>query len=381
MPGIAIIPARGGSKGVLKKNMRTVDGVPLVERAIAAAKMAHEVTDVFVSTDSHEIADLSKRLGAKVVLRPEELAQDDSSSESALLHTLNTLSYSGVTAFIQCTSPFIRPEDLDEGIRKVETGVADSVFSAVEDHGFRWADQGDHWKPIGHQASSRPRRQDLPSQCRETGAFYVFSAQGLRDSNSRFHGRIDCVQVPKWSSIEIDEEEDLQLANAVSHMHALVPMNWREDIGAIIFDFDGVQTDDFFWLDENGRESVRLSRSDGQGFKLLRENGKRVLILSTERNAVVSMRAAKLGVEVIHGVESKGQALQKWASQNQVSLQRIMYVGNELNDFEAMTIVGFPVSVKDAHPKIKSISKKHLRSRGGHKVVREVANFFEEGRG
>ena len=195
MSCIAIIPARGGSKGIQDKNLQPVHGVPLVARAVRAAISSVTVDTVYVSTDTERIASVAARSGAEVIKRPAEISGDEASSEAALLHALEQAPDAEIVVFIQATSPFIDPMDIDSAVRMVRDGQFDSVFAGLEDHGFRWEQRGEAFEPLGHDAASRPRRQDLPHRVIETGAFYVFRAKGLRDSGSRFHGRIGCVEV------------------------------------------------------------------------------------------------------------------------------------------------------------------------------------------
>jgi len=137
MATVAIIPARGGSKGVPGKNLSEVGGVPLVVRAIRACQASESIDLVVVSTDDDAIAGLSSAEGARVVDRPAELCGDTSTSESALLHTLDVLrTVDGfcpeITVFVQCTSPFLDPGDIDAAIARIDSGEADSAFAAVE---------------------------------------------------------------------------------------------------------------------------------------------------------------------------------------------------------------------------------------------------------
>ena len=213
---MAIIPARGGSKGITDKNLQPVGGIPLVTRAIQAAQAADGIDEVYVSTDSDRIAEAAQAAGAGVIARPADLSGDTASSESAILHAIGELPDAEIVVFIQATSPFINPKDLSRACVMVASGEFDVAFSGVEDHGFRWEESDGAFQPIGHEASSRPRRQDLPHRILETGAFYVFRAEGIRDSGSRFHGRIGVVEVTRDSSMEIDSYDDLELARRIA---------------------------------------------------------------------------------------------------------------------------------------------------------------------
>lgn len=131
---IAIIPARGGSKGVPGKNVARVGGIPLIARAVRAALSSGVIDLVVVSTDDAVIASAARTAGAQVVERPAEISGDTASSESALLHALDTLAADGiaprVTAFLQATSPFIPSDALRDAVAAVRDGRADSAFSA-----------------------------------------------------------------------------------------------------------------------------------------------------------------------------------------------------------------------------------------------------------
>ena len=375
MSTVAIIPARGGSKGIKDKNLQEVGGVSLVGRAIRSAKMAQKIQEVYVSTDSRAIAAEARRWGAKTLSRPADISADDSSSESALEHAVNEIDGVDIVVFLQCTSPFIRGTELDLAVEWVESGKYDSVFSAIEDHGFRWQEKGGVVEPVGHRIDKRSRRQDLPNRYLETGAFYTFRAEGLLKAGSRFHGLVGCVPVTKISHIDIDDQDDLERARLISKIFFDEPL--RKKIRGVVLDFDGVQTDDYVWLDQDGREMVRVSRSDGHGISLMKQAGLDVLILSTEKNSVVSARARKLGVEVILGQERKAKALVEWAKKKKLNLEELAFLGNETNDLDAMKLVGLPVAVSDANPEIIRMASVVLTSKGGEKAVRELAGIVE----
>ncbi|WP_292828044.1 acylneuraminate cytidylyltransferase [Microbacterium sp.] len=373
---VAVIPARGGSKGVPRKNVRRVGGVPLVARAIAAARATASVERVFVSTDDQEIAAVAQEWGAHVIARPAELADDEASSESVLLHALDALEDQGiipeVLVFLQATSPFIDPRDIDVAIDLVAANEHDCVFSAIETYGFVWAADAGIASGVNHDPSVRPRRQDREPHYLETGAFYVMDAAGFRDARHRFFGRVGLVEVAERTAIEIDSEEQLALAQAIAPLFA--HDNVLMGAAAVVTDFDGVHTDDTVHTDADGRESVRVSRSDGMGIARLRRAGIPVLILSAETNPVVSARARKLEVDVLQGVQDKVGALREWAKAQGVPLSRIAYIGNDINDLGCLEVVGFPVAVPEAHPLVLAAARVVVSRTGGHGAVRELAD-------
>ena len=142
------------------------------------------------------------------------------------------------------------------------------------------------------------------------------------------------------------------------------------NINLIVYDFDGVMTDNKFYLSENGSESVKLSRADGLGIAEIKKLGKEQLILSTEKNIIVKKRAEKLQIDCIQGVFDKKQELEKFIKSKEIQLKNILYIGNDINDLEVMHSVGLRLCPSDAHPIIISISDIVLESKGGEGVVR-----------
>jgi 3-deoxy-D-manno-octulosonate 8-phosphate phosphatase (KDO 8-P phosphatase) len=151
-----------------------------------------------------------------------------------------------------------------------------------------------------------------------------------------------------------------------------------DKIEAFIFDFDGVLTNNLVYIGQDGQELVSCSRSDGLAFDVLRKLNKPMLILSTEKSLVVAARAKKLNIPCVQGVDDKVEALKKFAINGEYNLEKILFVGNDINDSKAMKICGFSVCPSDSHYKIKQIADIVLESRGGQGVVRElVENIFE----
>ena len=372
---VAIIPARGGSKGVVRKNLRRVGGIPLVARAVDAASRCAAVDRVVVTTDDAEIAAVAAEWGAEIVERPGDLSGDEASSESALLHALDVLDSRhvevGVVAFLQATSPFIDVDALTGAVQLVRSRRRDSVFSAVETYGFLWEKgAGGAAEAVNHDIDVRPRRQDRAPHYLETGGFYVVRAAGFRASRHRFFGSVGIAEVPARTALEVDSADELEIARALA---PLVDRPEPVTVDAVVTDFDGVHTDDTARLDQDGVEAVTVSRSDGMGVSLLRAAGIPFLILSTETNPVVSMRARKLGVDARQAQPDKAAALCEWAAAKGVPLSRVAYLGNDVNDLPCLDIVGWPVAVPDAHPLVLAAARVVLDRRGGEGAVRDLA--------
>ncbi len=180
-------------------------------------------------------------------------------------------------------------------------------------------------------------------------------------------------EVDPARALEIDTLRELEVAGLLASLFA---GGVDVDVDALVTDFDGVHTDDTVQVDSDGRELVTVSRADGAGVAALTRAGIPVLILSSETNAVVAARGRKLGIEVVHGVRDKGAAITAWAAESGYDLARVAYLGNDTNDLPAMALVGHPVAVADAHPRVRAAARLVLGRRGGAGAVRELADII-----
>ncbi|KQX71100.1 MULTISPECIES: N-acylneuraminate cytidylyltransferase [unclassified Streptomyces] len=394
---LAVIPARGGSKGVPAKNLAPVGGVPLVTRAVRECRATRLVTDVVVSTDDHAIAAAAREAGAEVVQRPAAIAGDTATSEAAVLHALDAheaLHGSPVDAvlLVQCTSPFLVRDDIDGVAAAVVEEGADTAVTVAPFHGFVWrdgdtaegADADGGTGPAGgfgvnHDKAVRPRRQDRPQDLLETGAAYAMRADGFRAHGHRFFGRTELVRTDAARVLEIDDPHDLARARALvplfdTNRPGSLPT--AADIDAVVLDFDGTQTDDRVLIDSDGREFVSVHRGDGLGIAALRRSGLRMLILSTERNPVVAARARKLRLPVLHGIDRKDLALKQWCEEQGIAPERVLYVGNDVNDLPCFALVGWPVAVASAHDVVRGAARAVTTLPGGDGAIREIAGWI-----
>ncbi|MFD7702476.1 cytidylyltransferase domain-containing protein [Streptomyces caelestis] len=385
---LAVIPARGGSKGVPAKNLAPVGGVPLVARAVRECRAARYVTDVVVSTDDQAIAAAARQAGAEVVLRPAAIAGDTATSEAAVLHAMDTHEALhgapvDVVLLVQCTSPFLLREDVDSVAAAVVDQGADTAVTVAPFHGFVWRDADDGatggGHGVNHDKSFRPRRQDRPQDLLETGAAYAMDAAGFREHGHRFFGRTELVRTDPARVLEIDDPHDLARARALAPLFdADRPgsLPTADDIDAVVLDFDGTQTDDRVLIDSDGREFVSVHRGDGLGIAALRRSGLKLLILSTEQNPVVAARARKLKLPVLHGIDRKDLALKRWCEEQGIAPERVLYVGNDVNDLPCFALVGWPVAVASAHDVVRGAARAVTTLPGGDGAIREIAGWI-----
>ncbi|WBO64245.1 N-acylneuraminate cytidylyltransferase [Streptomyces camelliae] len=387
---LAVIPARGGSKGVPAKNLAPVGGVPLVARAVRECRATRLVTDVVVSTDDQAIAAAARQAGAEVVLRPAAIAGDTATSEAAVLHAMDaheTLhgAQVDVVLLVQCTSPFLTREDIDGVAGAVVENGADTAVTVAPFHGFLWRSgedtpgAPDGGFGVNHDKSYRPRRQDRPQDLLETGAAYAMDAVGFRKHQHRFFGHTELVRTDPARVLEIDDPHDLARARALAPLFdADRPgsLPTADDIDAVVLDFDGTQTDDRVLIDSEGREFVSVHRGDGLGIAALRKSGLKMLILSTEQNPVVAARARKLKLPVLHGIDRKDLALKQWCEEQGIAPERVLYVGNDVNDLPCFALVGWPVAVASAHDVVRGAARAVTTLPGGDGAIREIASWI-----
>ncbi|MFJ8093416.1 cytidylyltransferase domain-containing protein [Streptomyces griseofuscus] len=402
---LAVIPARGGSKGVPAKNLAPVGGVPLVARAVRECRATRLVTDVVVSTDDQAIAAAAREAGAEVVLRPAVIAGDTATSEAAVLHAMDAHealhgAAVDIVLLVQCTSPFIVREDIDGVAGAVAEDGADTAVTVAPFHGFVWREsdgdgagegEGEGGVGVNHDKSYRPRRQDRPQDFLETGTAYAMDAAGFREHGHRFFGRTELVRTDPARVLEIDDPHDLARARALAPLfdadlpHSRLRSNGgtpigslppADDIDAVVLDFDGTQTDDRVLIDSEGRELVSVHRGDGLGIAALRKSGLKMLILSTEQNPVVAARARKLKLPVLHGIDRKDLALKQWCEEQGIAPERVLYVGNDVNDLPCFALVGWPVAVASAHDVVRGAARAVTTLPGGDGAIREIASWI-----
>ena len=397
---LALIPARGGSKGIPRKNIRNFAGYPLIAWSIAAAKQAASVTRVLVSTDDEEIAAVARQFGAETpFLRPAEFAQDHTTDLPVFVHALKWLDeHEGykpdVAVQLRPTSP-IRPRGLvDKAVEILLSHPdADSVRGVVS------AGQNPHkmWRlPDGENAPMKnlldvdgidepynAPRQILPPVYWQTGHIDAVRAETIL--NGSMSGKnIYPLIIDSVFTVDIDNLQDWA---RYEHLVAAggLDMVWAgrarrpmpASVKLIVSDFDGVVTDNRVWTDENGKETVAASRSDSMHIRTLRERGVEVMILSSEPNPVVQARAAKMGVDAVHGIDirGKGEALTKLLAERNVEPANVVYVGNDLNDLPCFEIAGWAVAVADAYPEVLQAADYVLSKPGGHGAVRELCEL------
>ena len=219
---IALIPARGGSKGLPKKNIRLLAGKPLICYSILAAQGCRFIHQTIVSTDDDEIANVAKSQGATIIKRPAELSRDDSPTIDAILYTLEQCelqdNYPEIVVLLQPTSPLRTSADIDNALEWFIDNECDSVISVVEaGHPPCWSMiiKGAYLQPIFDEKLLKMRRQDLPKTYFPNGAIYVAATETLKKYRSFYCPKTKPYIMDAHKSIDIDNEFDLFFAEAL----------------------------------------------------------------------------------------------------------------------------------------------------------------------
>lgn len=381
----AIIPARGGSKGVPRKNVRLLAGKPLIAYTIEQALQARQVSRTIVSTEDAEIAKVARQYGAEVVMRPPDLATDTASAEPVLLHVLSSLEQKegyvpSLVVFLQATSPLRQPDDIDNAIDTLNAAGADSLFSCCRSHNFYWRLEDGRPVSVNYDYRHRPRRQEFTPEYIENGSIYITKPEILKQYGNRLGGNITSYEMNPLDSFQIDTGEDfLLLERLISLRHRHGAVEKLKDVKLLVLDFDGVLTDNRVLVSQDGKESVVCHRGDGLGIEQLRQAGIPVVVISKETNVVVSARCHKLGISCFQNATDKLAVLKQVAEKHGIDLDKVAYVGNDVNDIACIEAVGVGVATADAHPMVTALADIVTEAAGGNGVVREVADLLLRG--
>ena len=395
---LALVPARGGSKSIPRKNIRPLAGHPLIAYSIAAGRQSRLVTRTIVSTDDEEIAAVARQYGAETpFLRPAEFAQDNTTDFPVFTHALEWLkAHEGyqpeILVQLRPTSPIRPPEMVDGAIQLLlEQPEADSVRGIVpsgQNPYKMWrVDENGQMRPLlnvpGIAEPFNAPRQALPQTYWQTGHIDAIRARTILEKKSLSGETILPLHIDPRYTIDIDTLKDWQRAEGLvtqGDLPMVRPGPGKRPLPArvalVVFDFDGVMTDDRVWVDQDGRESVAAHRGDGMGIALLHKAGIPAVVLSTEPNPVVAARCEKLQLPVQQDLKDKAVALRKLLAERQVDPAQVVYLGNDINDLPCFPLVGCAVVVADAHPTAKAAADLVLAYIGGHGAVRELVDMI-----
>jgi len=372
---VAFIPVRGGSKSIPMKNIKLIAGKPLVYWVAKAACDCLEIDAVYVSSDSEAICDTVASFGfdkLEIIGRSSESVTDTASTEISMLEFASRHMFDNI-ALIQATSPLLTASDLTKGFAALLG--ADSVLSVVNQKRFTWRKETTGFAvPSNYDYLHRPLRQDFEGYLVENGAFYITRRDALLSSKCRISGKIRTVEMPLESYIEIDEPEDWVIVEALLKRQAVVSNNVC--IKMFLTDCDGTLTDGGMYYGPDGEMLKKFNTRDGAGLRMLKERGIITGIITGEISDIVRKRAKKIGVdEVLTGIDDKRNAINKLCVKYNISLSETAYIGDDINDLDALKIVGFSFCPANSISEVKIATNYTTKSYGGAGAVREAAEF------
>ncbi len=383
---VAFIPARGESKSIPLKNIKPLCGRPLIYWATKAACECKYFDTVYIATDKDEIYETIQGFTdnppfcgkVQVISRSAKSALDTAPTELAMLEFAENYDFETIT-LIQATSPLLTADDLNGGFELFNTEGTDSVLSVARQRRFLWEQGNDGYvKPQNYDIFHRPRRQEFDGYLIENGAFYITSKENLLKSKNRISGHIKAYEMCEESAYELDSPSDWTIVEELMKKEkADLKKAEIPDIKMLLADCDGCLTDAGMYYGESGDELKKFNTRDGMGFALLKENGILTGIVTAESVKLNERRADKLNLDIrIEGCKDKASAIRSLCEERHIPLANVAYIGDDINDKEAIRMVGFGCCPSDAMPAVKIAADYITNAKGGEGVIREVVDMI-----
>jgi len=379
---IAFIPARCGSESIPFKNIKIICGKPLIYWSLLALNKSMTIDQIYVATDCDEIKDTVIDFNfdnVRIFDRSNTNANNTASTESVMLEFLENKKFSDDDLFVlvQVTNPFTSSDNFDNAINTIKSSnKIDSILSCVETTRFFWTKNG---KPINYDYNSRPRRQDFEGILMENGAFYINTVANIKKYKNRLSGNIHPYLMPEYSAVEADEEDDWLIIEKLMYKYVLNNKP-SKTIKLFATDVDGVLTDAGMYYDNKGNELKKFNTHDGMSFKLLREKGIKSAIITSEETNIVENRSKKLNVDYLYqsvSGKNKLDVIKEICMKENIHLSEVAYIGDDINDLEALSVVGLAACPINSTQSIKNIENIiHLKKSGGNGAVREFVEII-----
>ena len=353
---------------------------------------------------SEKIAGISREFGAEVPFKRPSAISADVATELVLQHAVKYLEdvekykVDGVV-LLQPTSPLRKSETIAKCVKKLSSiKNADSVITVNNVEGFRpewmlYLRDGNRVVPYntpfiedGKPIIKLVARQSFPVLYKQNGVVYVARRDLLMKKCQIIGAKSYAVVIDEGEALDIDTETDFFVIESLMRIKEGDPGHGiasgksaglsGSKVKLIVYDFDGVMTDNKALVDQDGNECVFVNRSDGLAISKLKEMGIEQLIISAEKNPIVKKRAQKLGLACINAASDKKTVLKKYLEDKKINRKNVIFVGNDYNDLDAMKHVGYPVAPADACREVKDIAKIVTVASGGRGVIRELLDII-----
>jgi YrbI family 3-deoxy-D-manno-octulosonate 8-phosphate phosphatase len=376
MTAIAIIPARGGSKGIPGKNIKHLAGRPLIHWAIRAAMASNAIDRVYVSTDDPHIAAVAKLIpGTEVLTRDPATATDTASTESVIYDALKRIGDFDDLVLIQATSPLLTSGDIDRLFQQRAAAKATSALTVVRQKRFLWRTGAGTYlaEPANYDPMRRPRRQEFEGHLVENGAAYLTTREAWTVSGCRLSGPTVAVEMDEASYVELDEPHDWAVIESLM-LH--VRQQRMRRIRLLVTDVDGTLTDGGMAYGAEGETSKVFNTRDAAGMaRLQRDHGIELGVITGENSPAVHARMCKLGIQrYAHGTSDKVAVLRAWCRELGIGLDQVAYIGDDYNDLGALRLCGISACPSDAPAEIAQAVDLVMPLGGGCGCVRAFAD-------
>ncbi|XP_047241119.1 N-acylneuraminate cytidylyltransferase-like [Girardinichthys multiradiatus] len=371
----ALILARGGSKGIPLKNIKTLAGVPLIGWVLRAAIDCRKFDSVWVSTDHDEIEKVAKSWGAEVHRRSQEVSRDCSTSLETIQEFLEKHPDVTVVCNIQATSPCLHPSHLQEALKKITEDGFDSVFSVVRRHQFRWKEvkEGSDQctQPENLNPKNRPRRQDWDGELYENGSFYFATRDLIMKEGCLQGGKVAYFEMELQHSVDIDVDIDWPVAE----QRVLRYGYFGRGVSMMFCKVSGCLTDGKVFLSVSEEDAVSIHTTDTAGFRMLQKDDVKAVLLISKEDLLMKSLITKLrlmtGCEVMTVGKDPLKDVQSVVEKKKLDWKDVAYMGNDAADASCLKLAGLSAVPADAPPEAAQAAKYTCKNAGGGGAVRD----------
>lgn len=380
----ALILARGGSKGIPLKNIKTLAGTPLIGWVLRAAVDSEVFDSVWVSTDHDDIEKVARSWGAQIHRRSAEVSKDSSTSLDTIQEFIRLNPEVDVVCNIQATAPCLHPFHLKRALQLITEQGYDSVFSVVRRHHFRWqevkADASELTRPLNLDPFNRPRRQDWDGELCENGSFYFTHRELIEKQGLLQGGKVAYFEMLPEYSVDIDVDIDWPVAEQRVLRYGYFGRGSREVVKLMFCHVSGCLTDGRLFLSVSGEEMVSVNSRDSAGIRLLQREGVEVVLLTSSLDplaeALSQKLSSRLGCDVISVGQRPEEELELLVKQRKMNWSDVAFMGSEECDVRCLNVSGLSAVPSDA-PLVAANGAKYIcRSPGGSGAVREFAEHI-----
>ncbi len=379
MKKVAIIPLRAGSKGIPGKNKKKLLGRPLFSWTLGEAIFSN-LDKIYIFTDDEYIIEFIKKEytwtnKVEIMVRSKESATDIASTEMGMQEFAERINYDfDILCLLQATSPLTSRGDINKCLEKITNENYDSALTVVNTMRFIWNENGES---INYDFNNRPRRQDFKGLLVENGAVYTTTKEQFLESGIRIGRKVAVVKMSEDTLTEIDEKEDWVIMEKLLENRLNKFKKGISKIKLLVLDVDGVFTNGCVATGTDKEMSKEFSLIDGMGLELLREDGVKVAVITSENSDIVKNRMNKLKIaDTYLGIKDKYNFLEKILLENNLKRNEVAYIGDDINDLANICSVKWGIVPQNAVLENKLRADLVLSSFGGNGALREAVNFI-----